>query len=168
MSINLVNATSIIGRTIANTVEIDAPTTLGILSGPPSGVIKVQSLNVYSLLLQRTGNGDPATRTFVDFIVNGARLNSELANVFSNNSQFDRTNSNMGSTLHVKSENTIIELDQGMELAFSPKLKFSFVNKNEPIYLAQGQSMSITLRSRDYAFPSMEISYSCTYEEITL
>jgi hypothetical protein len=135
MSINLLNAKSIIGRTVVDTKTIDKQTSIAVLTGPPSGVIKVQSLNVYSLLLRRPLNDPLSRRTFVDFIVDGKRLNSEVGNNF-----------------------TLI----------SEKLKFSFINKNEPMYLTQGQTIDIIIRGDGNAFQRMEISYSCTYEEITL
>ena len=135
MSINLLNAKSIIGRTVVDTKTIDKPTSIAVLTGPSSGVIKVQSLNVYSLLLRRPLNDPLSRRTFVDFIVDGKRLNSEVGNNFS---------------------------------LISEKLKFSFINKNEPMYLTQGQTIDIIIRGDGKAFQRMEISYSCTYEEITL
>ena len=135
MSINLLNAKSIIGRTVVDTKTIDKQTSIAVLTGPSSGVIKVQSLNVYSLLLIRPVNDPLSRRTFVDFIVDGKRLNSEVGNNF-----------------------TLI----------SEKLKFSFINKNEPMYLTQGQTIDIIIRGDGRAFQRMEISYSCTYEEITL
>jgi hypothetical protein len=135
MSINLLNAKSIIGRTVVDTKTIDKQTSIAVLTGPPSGVIKVQSLNVYSLLLIRPVNDPLSRRTFVDFIVDGKRLNSEVGNNF-----------------------TLI----------SEKLKFSFINKNEPMYLTQGQTIDIIIRGDGNTFQRMEISYSCTYEEITL
>jgi len=135
MSINLLNAKSIIGRTVVDTKTIDKQTSIAVLTGPPSGVIKVQSLNVYSLLLRRPLNDPLSRRTFVDFIVDGKRLNSEVGNNF-----------------------TLI----------SEKLKFSFINKNEPMYLTQGQTIDIIIRGDGNTFQRMEISYSCTYEEITL
>jgi hypothetical protein len=135
MSINLLNAKSIIGRTVVDTKTIDKQTSIAVLTGPPSGVIKVQSLNVYSLLLRRPLNDPLSRRTFVDFIVDGKRLNSEVGNNFS---------------------------------LISEKLKFSFINKNEPMYLTQGQTIDIIIRGDGNTFQRMEISYSCTYEEITL
>ena len=135
MSINLLNAKSIIGRTVVDTKTIDKQTSIAVLTGPASGVIKVQSLNVYSLLLRRPLNDPLSRRTFVDFIVDGKRLNSEVGNNFS---------------------------------LISEKLKFSFINKNEPMYLTQGQTIDIIIRGDGRAFQRMEISYSCTYEEITL
>lgn len=194
MAVNILNATSIIGQTVAGQKSQNLQPYVENILGPskPTSVFKVNTLNVFTTFTKRgtAANISETGKIFADFYVGQVLLNSELiyADRFvvddrgfialqsAANQSLDTREVIRGTEYRAENVADVFNWEQRLEIP-DFRRKFSLVSKEQPLYINEQTSLQLKIRyegvylSTNASYNTvdrskLDISYICSYEEI--